>query len=384
MARMPDVDEQLAWAFLARAPELDAAAVSTALELLGSAAGILRASAADRAAASLSTAANDFLTVAPAAADAGRAERRWLDSTRHHLIPFTHPRFPTMLLTLPDCPIALYLAGSIDAVSEPQLAIVGSRNPTPQGGENATAFAAGLGARGIAITSGLAVGIDACAHRGALDAQAITIAVLGTGVDVVYPAGNRALGEQIEHHGALVSEFPLGTPPRRANFPRRNRIIAGLCLGTLVVEAALRSGSLITARRANSYGREVFAIPGSIHNPLCRGCHALIKGGAKLTESVDDILTELNFSAFFDNHMGDANGSRPAVRFMPGMDKDHKILLDALGFDPADLDTLVVRTGFKAQAVSSMMLILELEGHVQAAPGGRYSRVAYRRAGGER
>jgi DNA processing protein len=173
-------------------------------------------------------------------------------------------------------------------------------------------------------------------------------------------------------------------PPRRGNFPQRNRIIAGLCLGTLVVEAARRSGSLITARLANTYGREVFAIPGSIHNPLSRGCHELIKAGAKLVETTDDILVELNFSAFFTNDLGKKAAARSEALRSPGMDKDRKILLDALGFDPADLDMLVVRTGFKPDAVSSMMLILELEGHVQAAPGGRYSRVAYRRAGGER
>ncbi len=190
--------------------------------------------------------------------------------------------------------------------------------------------------------------------------------------------------EAIEVQGALISEFALGSAPLRAHFPQRNRIIAGLSLGTLVVEAAPRSGSLITARAANELGREVFAVPGSIHNPLSRGCHGLIKDGAKLTDTPDDILRDLNFSAFFGN---DSHRTVPGAGRMPGttaMDKEHKILLDALGFDPADLDMLVGRTGFKPEAVSSMMLILELEGHVQAAPGGRYSRVVNRRAGGER
>jgi DNA processing protein len=173
----------------------------------------------------------------------------------------------------------------------------------------------------------------------------------------------------------LISAFPLGIPPRRENFPQRNSIIAGLSLGTLVVEAARGSGSLITARQAASFGREVFAIPGSIHSPLSRGCHELIRQGAKLTETAHDILSELNFSAFFEGRSHAATGRNLAVPLDLGMDKDHKILLDALGFDPADLDVLVVRTGFKPEAVSSMMLILELEGHVQAAPGGRYSRV---------
>jgi len=192
------------------------------------------------------------------------------------------------------------------------------------------------------------------------------------------------LSEAIQLDGALISEFPVGCAPRRGNFPQRNRVIAGLCLGTLIVEAARRSGSLITAREAVERGREVFAIPGSIQNPLSRGCHALIKQGAKLTETPDDILSDLNFSAFFAHGSGTAPVGFARDPDTAGMDKEHKILLDALGFDPADLDMLIVRTGFKPEAVSSMMLILELEGHVQAAPGGRYSRVANRRAGGER
>jgi DNA processing protein len=307
------------------------------------------------------------------------------------VLPFSDPRFPGLLRSSPDCPTALFVAGNVDALREPQLAVVGSRNPTPQGRDTAFEFARYLAERGLAITSGLAQGIDTAAHRGALAAQGITLAVLGSGVDVIYPRSNLELGKAVEQQGALVSEFALGSAPRRAHFPQRNRIIAGLCLGTLVVEAARKSGSLITARSANDRGREVFAIPGSIHNPLSRGCHELIKQGAKLTETPDDILTELNFSAFFANDFRaaaapdpDPAQSPPAPPAPPGMDKEHKILLDALGFDSADLDMLIVRTGFKPEAVSSMMLILELEGHVQAAPGGRYSRVANRRAGGER
>jgi DNA processing protein len=278
----------------------------------------------------------------------------------------------------------LYVAGNLGVLADPQLAIVGSRNPTAQGRETAAAFAEYLAERGLAITSGLAQGIDASAHQGALAAQGITLAVLGTGIDIVYPRCHRSLFADIESRGALISEFPLGTPPKRGNFPRRNRLIAGLCLGTLVVEAARRSGSLITARLANTYGREVFAVPGSIHNPLSRGCHELIKAGAKLVDSTADILSELNFSSLFAKELDAPSTGRSAAPPAAGMDNDHKILLDALGFDPVDLDRLVVRTGFKPEAVSSMMLILELEGHVQAAPGGRYSRVAYRSAGGER
>jgi len=379
---MWESDDLLAWATLGRAPGLDVATVSAALDRLGSPTAILTASDAGRVHAAIPSVTAAFLST-PAAAPRA-AERRWLESARHYLVPFRDPRFPKLLLSLPNCPIALYVSGNIDALTDPQLAIVGSRNPTLQGRETAGAFAEYLAERGLGITSGLAEGIDAGAHRGALKAQGITLGVLGTGIDVVYPRCNQRLCEDIERQGALLSEFPLGAPPRRGNFPQRNRIIAGLCLGTLVVEAGRRSGSLITARLANTYGREVFAIPGSIHNPLSRGCHELIKAGAKLVETADDILAELNFSAFFTNDLDATSAGRSEGLPAPGMDKDHKILLDALGFDPADLDVLVVRTGFKPEAVSSMMLILELEGHVQAAPGGRYSRVAYRRAGGER
>jgi DNA processing protein len=312
------------------------------------------------------------------------AERRWLDGVRHHLLPFNDPRYPPLLRSVPDSPLALYVSGNVDVLADPHLAIVGSRNPTPSGRDAAFDFAASLAARGLGIVSGLAEGIDAAAHRGALQAQGITLAVLGTGIDQVYPPGNRALSEEIELRGALITEFAWGMPPRRGNFPRRNRIIAALSLGTLVVEAARRSGSLISARLANTLGREVFAIPGSIYSPLSRGCHELIKSGAKLVENVDDILSELNFSAYFDGGFRTAASTSVTPAPTAGMDKDRKILLDALGFDPVDLDTLVVRTGFKPEAVSSMMLILELEGHVQAAPGGRYSRVANRRAVGER
>ena len=374
--------ELLAWATLLRAPGLDVAGLSTALDRLGSAGAVVAASEAGWDRAALSPAARAFLS-SPRAAPRTR-ERRWLDSAGHHLIPFTDPHFPALLLSIPECPVALYVSGNLGALAEPQLAIVGSRNPTAQGRETALAFAEHLGERGLGVTSGVAEGIDACAHQGALRAQAITLGVLGAGIDVVYPRCNRPLYEDIERHGALIAEFAPGAPPRRGNFPRRNRIIAGLSLGTLVVEAARRSGSLITARLANHYGRDVFAVPGSIHSPLSRGCHELIKGGAKLAETADDILGELNFSAFFANDLAPAADAPRRPSRTSGLDKDHKILLDALGFDPVDLDKLIVRTGFKPEAVSSMMLILELEGHVQAAPGGRYSRVANRRAGGER
>ena len=341
--------------------------------MFGSAQGLIAASDAAREAARLPPATREFL--ACAASRPSTRERAWLEDPRHSVVAFTDPGFPKLLRSARACPRALYVSGNPLSLSEPQLAVVGSRNPTAAGRDTAFEFSHYLAARGLAITSGLAQGIDSAAHRGAVAAQGVTVAVLGQGVDVVYPRGNRELREAITRMGAVASEFPLGAPPRREHFPQRNRIIAAMSLGTLVVEAACRSGSLITARFAESENRALFAVPGSIHNPLSRGCHELIRRGAKLTESPDDILSALNFSCCFEPCAPADPGLKPAAIPVPGMDKDHKILLDALGFDPADLDVLVVRTGFKPEAVSSMMLILELEGHVQAAPGGRYSRV---------
>jgi DNA processing protein len=366
-------EELFAWIALSRTPRLETSALEPALEALGGAVGILNAPDSALKEAGFPVAAREFLGSAAAAPTA--AERAWLEDPAHHLLPFTASNYPHLLRLIGRCPIALYVEGHAEALSDPQLSIVGSRNPSAAGCETAFDFAATLAACGLGITSGLALGIDSAAHRGALKAQGITLAVLGSGVDVIYPQGNRSLSDQIRGQGALISEFPLGTPPRRENFPQRNRTIAGLSLGTLVIEAARRSGSLITARLAGEHNRELFAVPGSIHNPLSRGCHELIRQGAKLTESAADILSELNFSAFFERSRPASCGAVSRANPEAGMDKDHKILLDALGFDPADLDVLVVRTGFKAEAVSSMMLILELEGHVQAAPGGRYSRV---------
>jgi len=365
--------ESSAWVSLTRAPALGISALVRALEFLESAQGILEASDASRRRAGLSPAAREFLS--DARAETTLAERAWLEDPDHQVVPFTDPLYPAALRAAKRRPLALYVAGSADALNDPQLAIVGSRNPTAQGRDTAHEFSEYLAARGLTVLSGLASGIDSAAHRGALAAQGTTLAVLGSGVDVVYPASNRSLAEEVRRRGALVSAFPLGTPPRRENFPRRNALIAGLSLGTLVVEAALGSGSLITARLAAALGRKVFAIPGSIHSPLSRGCHELIRRGASLTETAHDILSELNFSAFSAPPPRAPPGHYPPVQHELPMDKEPKILLDALGFDPADLDALVVRTGLKAEAVSSMMLILELEGHVQAAPGGRYSRV---------
>jgi DNA processing protein len=369
-----DEEDMLAWMVLSRAPQLSAPVLTRAFQALhgAHAAELLRDARAALQNAELPPAAQRFLIDAEATA----RERAWAADAHHHVIAFPDDRYPRQLRGLADAPLALYVAGDPDVLNDPQLSIVGSRNPSAAGRQTAFEFAKSLAACGICITSGLAEGIDSAAHHGALEAGGATIAVLGSGSDVIYPRCNRPLGAEIESHGAVVSEFPLGTPPRRGNFPRRNRIIAALSLGTLVVEAAQRSGSLLTARLAGEHNREVFAVPGSIHNPLSRGCHELIRNGAKLTETTADVLTELNFSGLKLAPEESNSGARGPAELTAGMDKGHKILLDALGFDPADLDTLVVRTGLLPQTVSSMMLILELEGHVQAAPGGRYSRVS--------
>lgn len=306
---------------------------------------------------------------------------RWLERPAHHFIPRHSPRYPALLADLPDAPAALLVRGDPDALSLPQLAIVGSRNPSKAGHDNARQFAAHLARTGLTITSGLAIGIDAAAHRGALDGGGRTIAVCGTGLDIHYPRANAALSEEIASSGALVSEFPLGTPAVKSNFPRRNRIISGLSLGTLVVEAAVQSGSLITARLAAEQGREVFAIPGSIHNPMARGCHSLIRQGAKLVETADDIFAELRALAATLVHepagppVETARENAETAALLPrALDKEYEILLDALGFEPASVDVLIARTGLKADEVASMLLILELEARIDACPGGLYVR----------
>ena len=269
--------------------------------------------------------------------------------------------YPKQLLEIPDPPALLYVAGSPELLSIPSLAVVGSRNATPQGLRNAHAFARAFSDAGLAIVSGLAIGVDSDAHRGGLEGPGSTIAVLGTGIDVTYPRRNAALADEILSRGALVSEFPLGTEPHAGNFPRRNRLISGLAKGCLVIEAAVDSGSLITARFAVDQGREVFAIPGSIHSPLSKGCHALIKQGAKLVESAQDVLDELGIS-----------GRRPASAQEAGKGHD---LLEKMGFDPCDIDELTVRSGLSAEAVSATLLELELDGKIAGLPGGLYQRI---------
>jgi DNA processing protein len=369
------MDEQTANLILMRAPALAAARFSALLDEYGSAANLLNAGEPAWHAAGLTPRCCEFLSVA-CASDVDPA-RAWLDRPDHHLIMFGDTGYPVMLSQLADAPLGLFVSGDPTLLLLPQLAMVGSRNPTPYGRDLAESFAKHLSQCGLCITSGLAAGIDAASHRGALAGTGATLAVCGTGVDVIYPASSTALAVEIERRGALVSEFPLGTPPRKHHFPQRNRIISGLSLGTLVVEAALHSGSLITARQAGDQGREVFAIPGAIHNPLAKGCHQLIRQGAKLVDSAEDILTELGpltasmriaTYAESGNHIDSKDISQARL------DKDYKILLDALGFEPLGVDQLVARSRLSADAVASMLLILELEGHVESYPGGMYLR----------
>ncbi|MCS6948213.1 MAG: DNA-processing protein DprA [Steroidobacteraceae bacterium] len=292
------------------------------------------------------------------------------------LIAAAESEYPAALLQLSDAPPLLYVRGDPQILTLPQLAIVGSRNATGAGRAIAREFGEYFTRFGLAITSGLAAGIDGAAHDGALAGGGRTIAVCGTGLDVIFPAAHRDLAERIAAHGALVSEFPPGTPPRRANFPQRNRVIAALSLGTLVVEAGVRSGALTTARHAADLGREVFAIPGSIHNPLARGCHRLIRSGAKLVECGEDVLAELKISLQHQLLEAVQAEARPGAAQREALDKDYEILLHALGFAPASADQLVARTGLSSAAVASMLLMLELRGDIELQPGGRYARVA--------
>jgi len=289
------------------------------------------------------------------------AALQWVARPGHAVLTLADVEYPKQLLEIADPPVLLYVAGNAKLVCSLALAVVGSRNATPQGLRNAQSFARAFSEAGFTIVSGLALGVDSAAHAGGLEGGGSTIAVLGTGIDVIYPRRNESLAQEIFLRGALVSEFALGTPPVAGNFPRRNRLISGLARGCLVVEAALDSGSLITARLAAEQGREVFAIPGSIHSPLSKGCHALIKQGAKLVETAQDVLEELGSA-----------GTPRSRSVEPGAGRD---FLDKMGFDPCDIDSLIERTGLTTEVVSAILLELELEGRIAGLPGGLYQRI---------
>jgi DNA processing protein len=310
--------------------------------------------------AHLSSAQCDALLAEPNAALLA-ATRDWLGQPGNSLMTLADSDYPQALLEIADPPAVLYCKGRRELMRQPSLGIVGSRNATPQGVRDAEAFAHALSDAGLTIISGLALGIDAAAHRGGLAGAGSSVAIIGTGLDRIYPARNKALAHQLVETGLIVSEFALGTPPLPGHFPRRNRLISGLSRGVLVVEAAPDSGSLITARVATEQGREVFAIPGSIHSPLARGCHALIKQGAKLVESAADILDELAWQQ----------------RLTPPVHPESipDLVLDALDGAPTTLDTLAQRTGLTLEALSAKLLTLELDGQIASLPGGRYQKI---------
>jgi len=311
-------------------------------------------------------------------------DMEWLHaSAQHHLITVNDPRYPRLLKEIPVAPPLLYVHGKTELLNDPQLAIVGSRNPTQGGQNNTYEFSKYLANTGLCITSGMALGVDGLAHKGALDVNGMTIAVIATGIDRVYPARHRALAHRIADNGAIITELPIGTSPLARNFPRRNRIISGISLGTLVVEAALKSGSLISARYASEQGREVFAIPGSIHNPLARGCHRLIRQGAKLSETAAHILEELapqlehillNNSTSATDLAIDNKTDNPQSK-PPLMDKDQRLILETMGYDPISVDQLVIQTGLTPEALSSILLLLELNGFIAASGRGSYTRI---------
>jgi DNA processing protein len=353
-------DELASWIDLSLVPGLGPQTYRALLSAFGLPRHICSASRAQLARVVPDAIAGRILEDGRAALVAAACE--WAEQPGRSVVTLADADYPQQLLQIPDPPMLLYVTGDMRLLGAPSLAIVGSRNATHQGVANAERFARALSEAGLTIVSGLALGIDAAAHCGGLTGRGSTIAVLGCGANVVYPLGNEPLFAQIAENGAIVSEFPLGTPPARENFPRRNRLISGLSRGCLVIEAALASGSLITARFASEQGRDVFAVPGSIHSPHSKGCHALIKQGAKLVESAQDVLEELGLDA------GSSN--------IPNSSGASDGLLQHMGYDPCTIDTLIQRTSLTAEAISAMLLTLELEGKVGSLPGGVYQRIS--------
>ena len=360
---MAERDEARYWLALSLIPGLGGETFRRLLSTFGPPQHIFAASAAQLRAV---CDAKIALAISAGVDDAALATPlQWLSEPGNHLITLADVEYPQALLEIPDPPPFLYVKGRVELLQQTALAIVGSRRATPQGEKDAEAFAKALSDAGFTIISGMALGVDAAAHRGGLQGTASSIAVVGTGLDIVYPARNRDLAHQLALQGAIVSEFALGTPSMAQNFPRRNRIISGLARGVLVVEAALRSGSLITARLAGEQGREVFAIPGSIHSPLAKGSHRLIKQGAKLVESAQDILEELGCSK-------PVSVCSPEPVSEPSA---HQEFFRQLGHHPCAIDALVTRTGLTAERVSAILLELEISGLVASLPGGLYQAI---------
>ena len=391
-----------AWLRLAMAPGLRPAALRTLLASFGLPETVLGQSFESLARVTNEASARAVLA-APGADFSAQLETvlAWRDVPGNALLALDDPAYPPLLLTMPDPPPLLYVKGQLALLHTRSVAVVGSRSATPQGAEDAKRFSREFSDAGLAVVSGLALGIDAAAHRGALAGRTGTVAVIGTGADVVYPPAHEPLAHEIATNGAILSEWPLGTPARPAHFPQRNRLIAGLVNGVLIVEAAMRSGSLITARLANEMGRDVFALPGSIHAPLSRGCHRMIKQGAKLVETPEDVLEELGMpttQAPAEAVEAAKRASRPAkansatqpgqasLAFPlltqdnaappPTLPPEAQRLLDALGHAPTTLEILAARTEMDDSALQSTLLRLELSGHLTALPGGRYVRAS--------
>ncbi len=366
-------EERALWLRLVLTPGVGTGTALSLLRAFGLPEGIFSAGTAQLTRVAGSEAATRLAAADPARDAVVAAALDWAQAPGRHLVTLADPSYPKRLLEIGDPPPLLYVAGDPGVFAQPSLAVVGSRHATAAGEGNARAFAEVLAGAGLVVVSGLALGIDAAAHRGALDCPGgRTVAVVGTGLDTVYPTENRPLADQVIARGALVSELPLGTVPQRGNFPRRNRLIAGLALGVLVVEAAARSGSLITARLAGEFGREVFAIPGSIHSPVARGCHALIKQGAKLVESAEDVLGELRLDPQRTSRAAAAPpGAKGAAADAPAEATD---LLAALGWDPASFDELSTRVEREPGSLREALLEAELAGIVERLADGRFQR----------
>jgi DNA processing protein len=365
-----DREELGAWLRLLETPQVGRVTARKLLAAFGSPDAVIHATSAARGAVVGDGQARALASPPESLAALVNTTFDWLaadTAQARTVIALGDPRYPKLLLEAADPPLLLYAQGRVDLLQAAAIAVVGSRNPTPQGTENARAFSAHLSQAGLTVVSGMALGIDTAAHHGALEGPAGTIAVVGTGLDRVYPSRNLKLAHRIASNGLMLSEYRLGTPPLAAHFPPRNRIIAGLARGTLVVEAALQSGSLITARLASEAGRDVFAIPGSIHSPQSRGCHALIKQGAKLVETAQDILEELRLPG--------ADSDPPPATVEAGTGDP---LLAALGYDPVTLDALVARTGCLAAELNVRLLDLELAGLIGRLPGQRFQRLGHR------
>ena len=392
MQTLPTTDNELAaWLRLSMAPGLRPGALHAMLNAFGLPAAILEQPFALLAAATDEASARAAL--APPGADFTcylDAVLAWRELPGNAIVTLDDPAYPPALLTMPDPPALLYIKGRLDLLHAKGVAVVGSRSATPQGVEDAERFARALSEAGLVVVSGLALGIDGAAHRGALTGRGSTIAVIGTGADLVYPAAHQLLARQIAAEGVIVSEWPLGTPARAANFPQRNRLIAGLVGGVLIVEAAMRSGSLITARLANEMGRDVFALPGSIHAPLSRGCHRMLKQGAKLVEPPGEILEELGFvapppkgdvAALFESGKLSRQTPTPkpaaAVTDASELAPEAQKLLAALGYAPATLEILAARTDMQEATLQSTLLQLELAGHLTVLPGGQFARASH-------